>query len=56
MADVTKQTTVYSIVDSLTELDSVNKVQFLIEGEKINSKKDGIDFSKLFSRNEAMIR
>lgn len=56
LANVTKQTTVYSIVDSLTELDSVNKVQFLIEGEKINSKKDGIDFSKLFSRNEAMIR
>lgn len=56
LANVTKQTTVYSIVDSLTELDSVNKVQFLIEGEKINSKKDGINFSKLFSRNEAMIR
>ena len=56
LANVTKQTTVYSIVDSLTELDIVNKVQFLIEGEKINSKKDGIDFSKLFSRNEAMIR
>lgn len=56
IANVSKEITVYSIVDSLTELESVNKVQFLIEGEKINSERNGIDFSKLFSRNESIIR
>ncbi len=31
-----KLVTIYSVVNSLTELDNVNKVQFIIEGEKIN--------------------
>ncbi len=48
--------TIYSIVNSLTELDTVNKVQFLIEGEKINEYKGDIDFSKPFERDESLIR
>ncbi len=48
--------TIYSIVNSLTELDNVNKVQFLIEGEKINEYKGDIDFSKPFERDESLIR
>lgn len=40
--------TVYSIVDSLAELDSVEKVQFLIEGEKQDEFKGHLEFSKPF--------
>lgn len=46
---------VYSIVNSLTELDTVEKVQFLIEGEKLNDFNGHFDFSKTFSRNNQMI-
>ncbi len=47
--------TIYSIVNSLTELDNVKKVQFLIEGQKEESFKGHLDFSKPFERNEAII-
>jgi len=40
--------TIYSIVNSLSELDNVNKVQFLIEGEKVEAFKGHIDFSTPF--------
>lgn len=46
---------IYSIVNSLTELNSVNKVQFLIEGEKISEFKGHYDFSKTFERDESLI-
>ena len=62
-ADVTsKHTTpsaeslaVYSIVNSLTELDYVKKVQFLVEGEKVNEYKAGVDIRKTISRDESYI-
>lgn len=47
---------IYSIVNSLTELDTVNKVQFLIEGEKINEYNGDLDFSKPFGRNTDLIK
>lgn len=47
---------IYSIVNSLTELDTVNKVQFLIEGEKINEYSGDIDFSKPFDRDASLIK
>lgn len=50
-----KLVTIYSVVDSLTELSTVNKVQFLIEGEKINAIND-IDFSKPFERNTQIMK
>lgn len=40
--------TIYSIVNSLTELENIKKVQFLIEGEKQQDFKGHIDFSTLF--------
>lgn len=46
---------IYSIVNSLTELDNVKKVQFFIEGEKVSTIKGHIDFSKTFERDESMI-
>lgn len=46
--------TIYSIVNSLTDLDYVNSVQFLIEGEKVNTLGE-LDISKTFERNEDLI-
>ena len=40
--------TIYSIVNSLCELQEVEKVQFLIEGEKQDEYKGHIEFSKPF--------
>ncbi len=47
--------TIYSIVNSLTELDTVTKVQFLIEGEKLTEYKGHLDFSKTFERDTSLI-
>lgn len=44
--------TIYSIVNSLTELEEVNKVQFLIEGEKISDYKGSLDISKPLDRKD----
>ncbi len=43
---------IYSIVNSLTELEEVNKVQFLIEGEKVGVYKSSLDISKPIGRLE----
>lgn len=47
--------TIYSIVNSLTELPNVKKVQFLIEGEKQAEFKGHYDFSIQFERDESLI-
>lgn len=47
--------TIYSIVNSLTELENVKKVQFLIEGEKQEEYKGYIDFSKPFEARDISI-
>ena len=46
---------VYGIVNSLTELENINKVQFLIETEKIDKKNLMFDLTKPFERNEKII-
>ncbi len=46
---------IYSLVNSLTQLDNVSKVQFLAEGEKINEIRSGIDLSKTIERDESLI-
>lgn len=42
---------VYSVVNSLIELPTINKVQFLIEGEKQELYRETIPFDGLFERN-----
>ena len=42
--------TIQSIVDSLTEIPEIKKVQFLIEGEKQQEFKGHVDFSHPFER------
>lgn len=44
--------TIYSIVDTLTQLPNIEKVQFLIEGEKRNEFKGNIEFDKPFAPKE----
>ena len=45
---------IYSIVNSLTESDDVDNVQFLVDGKKTASF-NGIKFEDLFYRNESLI-
>lgn len=47
--------TVYSIVNSLTELDYIDKVQFLIEGQKMEVFINMI-FNEPFERDESLIK
>lgn len=46
---------IYSIVDSLTELPDTDKVQFLIDGVKVESFGDYV-FSEPFMRDETLIK
>ncbi|MBQ7241337.1 MAG: GerMN domain-containing protein [Firmicutes bacterium] len=44
--------TIYSIVNSLTSIEGIDKVQFLIEGEKQTTFKGGVDFSIQFTAKD----
>ena len=52
---VTENVTVYSIVDSLTELDSIKEVQILVNGETPHLSNLEIDLSNPIIRNEEII-
>ena len=49
--DVTEQVPVYSIVNTLSELSGVNKVQILINGETPKVYRESISFETIFERN-----
>lgn len=49
--NVTTDVTIYSIVNSLSELSNINKVQFSIDGDSDNRFRDKYDFSTVFERN-----
>ncbi len=46
--------TIYSIVDSLTELDAIDRVQFLIDGKRVDSF-GNINIRSVFGRDESVI-
>jgi len=48
--------TIYSIVNSLTELSHIHKVQFLLEGQKTEVFKEHIIFNEPFERDESLIK
>lgn len=56
---VSEEIAIYSIVNSLTELEEINRVQFLIDGKKVDiygsSIDTGIDISSPLAKNEAII-
>lgn len=47
--------TIYSVVNSLTELESIDKVVFLIEGQKEKTLSGHLIFDEPFYRDEALI-
>ncbi len=49
-----REQTIFAIVNSMTELDSINRVQFLIEGKKTDTFGD-IDISHPIGRNSNII-
>lgn len=48
---VNSEVTIYSIVNSLVELDNVNKVQILVDGKSEISYRESMSLSNPFSRN-----
>lgn len=53
--DVLEMVPVYSIVNSLTELPGISKVQILINGETNITYQESIRFETIFERNLDMI-
>ena len=53
--DILETVTIYSIVDSLTELDSVQKVQIYINGETKDVYRDAVDISAPLERDMSYI-
>lgn len=49
--DILPEVAVYSVVNTLTELATVNKVQFSIDGEQVLLYNDVINFGEVFERN-----
>jgi germination protein M len=49
--NVSAETTIYSVVNTLVELSNINKVQFSINGEQVLLYNDTIDFGSAFERN-----
>ncbi len=47
---------VYSVVNSLTSLDSVNSVQLYIEGQRVNGVAGEVDISSELERDESLIK
>ncbi len=52
---VPEKVAIYSIVNSLTELPGIRKVQFLIDSKKVDDFKGTLDLSLPFERDETMI-
>jgi germination protein M len=51
MENVSAEVTVYAIVNSLAELSTINKVQFTINGEKVEKFRETLEFDVPFYRN-----
>ena len=49
-----EKTVIFSIVDSLTELDNIDRVQFLMDGKRVDSF-GNINISGMFGRDESLI-
>jgi spore germination protein GerM len=47
---------VYTLVNTLTQFPTVHEVQFLVDGQKVNSLRGQVDLSQPVVRNEALIK
>lgn len=56
--EITNETAIYSVVNSLVELPkrNINKVQFLINGEVVPTYREGFPFDGYFERNLTLIQ
>ncbi len=48
--------TIYSIVNSLCKLDQIDRVQFLVEGKKLDTYKDNLQFKTPFTAVDSIRR
>lgn len=48
---ITDKVAIYSVVNSLCEMSSINKVQFMIDGKTVATYREKIDFGGFFERN-----
>lgn len=53
---ISPEVAVYSVVNTLTELSTVNKVQFSIDGEQVLLYNDVINFGDVFERNLDLVQ
>ncbi|MBM7613860.1 GerMN domain-containing protein [Alkaliphilus hydrothermalis] len=53
--DRAEVTTVYSIVNTLTELEHIKQVQILVEGERIEHYQNNLSLKEPYPRNEGVI-
>ncbi len=56
IGDRTEALTVYSIVNSLTEIKAVRRVQILVEGERLNIFQKHLSLREPYVRNDSIIR
>ena len=47
---------VYAVVNSITSLDGITKVQFFVDGETVKMYRDEVDISKPLTFNEELIK
>ncbi len=55
MTDIKDEVIIYSVVNSLVELSTINKVQFTIDGATRKNYRDGITFDGFFERNLELV-
>ena len=49
------QLNIYSVVNTLTQIPGISRVQFLIDGEIFDGKVDGYRLDTLFEKNMAIV-
>lgn len=56
LPDISNEVAIYSVVNSLAELSSIDKVQFTINGEQISKYRENTQFDKIFDRNLDIVK
>lgn len=56
LSDITDEVAIYSVVNSLCDLSSVSKVQFMIDGKTVALYRENIAFNGLFERNLDLVK
>lgn len=56
MEGIKAEVTLYSVVNSLIELSSINKVQIMIDGKIVDSSLDNVPLNKVYDRNLDLVK